>query len=145
VGDSSPSDSKSCSGRRRRTLRSRRTTWSTSSVGPRSEGRWTMGRHNRCGGRHRSYPLMAECKWPEAYNVIGNGRVALLTCDHATVVLHHTLDDAQTHLEFLNEFGCEAPHGGERCWRGHTLHLLPFSLAASVEAESIWEERVREA
>lgn len=83
-------------------------------------------RRHQCNRRHRTYRTLAECIWPRAAPIIGEGEYATVSyCAHGphdravTVQLHATLDDANAAKEFIDRTGC-----GGRCTRQHEIIRL---------------------
>jgi hypothetical protein len=75
---------------------------------------------HRCGRRHRGYQSLAECMWPDAAYVIGDGAFALLArCDLFTVSLYETRGEAQRRERALDARGC-----GRTCEGLHELRSL---------------------
>jgi hypothetical protein len=90
----------------------------------------TYRRHN-CKRRHRSYRTLANCMWPRAVWVNGDGPYATLArCRVLTVALHASLDAAHAAKRAIDQWGC-----GGRCpctGAGHEL----VRLASPAEATS---------
>lgn len=73
-----------------------------------------------CGRTHRSYQSLAECTWPDAACIVGDGAFALLSrCDLFTVSLHETSEEARRRKERLDERGC-----GRTCEGRHEVGAL---------------------
>lgn len=71
---------------------------------------------HRCGRTHRGYQSLAECSWPDAVYVVGDGPFALLArCDLFTVTLYETSAEARRRKRALDTRGCgrtcEGLHG----------------------------------
>jgi hypothetical protein len=81
----------------------------------------TTGRHPqcaRCGRNHRSYETVAECLWPKATWISGEGPYAVLAhCNELlTVSLHPDEAIAEESIGVLDQFGC-----GYACGRRHEI------------------------
>lgn len=62
---------------------------------------------HRCARRHRAHQTLAECRWPEAAWVVGDGPFALLAhCDMLSISLHDTRAAAEAALARLDELRC---------------------------------------
>lgn len=73
-----------------------------------------------CNHRHRTWLAAAECRWPRADWISGNGRFATISlCDHFTVRLHTTQGVAHKALEFIDRNNC-----GHHCTNRHSLYAL---------------------
>lgn len=73
-----------------------------------------------CGRTHRSYQSLAECTWPDAGWIVGDGAFALLSrCDLFTVSLHETSEEAHRRKERLDQRGC-----GRTCEGRHEVGAL---------------------
>lgn len=60
-----------------------------------------------CGRTHRGYQSLAECTWPDAGYVVGDGPFALLArCDLFTVSLYETSAEAHRRKRLLDDRGC---------------------------------------
>ena len=60
-----------------------------------------------CGRTHRGFQSLAECTWPDAAYVVGDGAFALLArCDLFTVSLYETRAEAHRRKRALDERGC---------------------------------------
>jgi hypothetical protein len=84
----------------------------------------TIGRQSecsQCGRRHRSYETVAECLWPRATWISGDGPYAVLAhCnDLLTVNLHADQPTAEESIGALDQFGC-----GYACGRRHEIVLI---------------------
>jgi len=72
---------------------------------------------HRCTTRHRTYRMVAHCRWPHAAWVTGEGRWAVLAhCRALTVTLHPTLERAARAKRLIDTDAC-----GGRCHRDHDL------------------------
>lgn len=72
---------------------------------------------HHCGRTHRGYQSLAECTWPEAAYVVGDGPFALLArCDLFTVSLYESADEARRRTRALDARGC-----GKTCEGLHEL------------------------
>jgi hypothetical protein len=82
---------------------------------------------HRCGRVHRGYQSLAECTWPDAAYVVGDGPYALLArCDLFTVTLYETMAEARRRRRVLELRGC-----GKTCEGRHELAgLLPDAGSA---------------
>jgi hypothetical protein len=71
-----------------------------------------------CGARHRTWRTLAECRWPKAIWVYGNGRWASVSdCRPAvTVELHPTRESAEQAKRIIDTTAC-----GGRCSRQHLI------------------------
>lgn len=89
-----------------------------------------------CGRTHRGYQSLAECTWPEAASVVGDGVFAVLSrCDLFTVALYDTSAEARRRKQALDAGGC-----GKTCEGRHELAALlgdedPFAPAVVSAAE----------
>jgi len=84
---------------------------------------------HRCGRTHHGYQSLAECCWPEAAYLTGDGPFAVLArCGLLSVSLYPTRDEAQRRLRRLVADGC-----GRGCEGRHDLVDLgqPEALTAS--------------
>lgn len=73
-----------------------------------------------CGRTHRGFQSLAECMWPTAAYVIGDGPYALVAhCDMLSVALYETAAEAGEARRRLNSVGC-----GRTCERRHQLAVL---------------------
>jgi hypothetical protein len=84
----------------------------------------TIGRHSqcvRCGHRHRSYETVAECHWPRATRISGDGPYAVIAhCNDLLIVtLHPDRATAEESIGALDQFGC-----GHGCSRRHETILI---------------------
>lgn len=78
-------------------------------------------RHN-CTRDHRSDRTFAQCVWPRAHWVIGDGPYATLAfCRVLTIELHETREHAERMLDVIAGSGCGGACKGER---GHRLVFL---------------------
>lgn len=78
-----------------------------------------------CGRTHRGHQSLAECTWPDAAYVVGDGTYAVLArCDLFTVSLYETFDEARRRARILDDRGC-----GQTCEGDHEL------VAMAEEAE----------
>jgi hypothetical protein len=77
----------------------------------------TYRRHN-CTRHHRSHHTLANCIWPHALWITGNGCYATVShCGRGiTVQLHQTVDDARIALAAIDIGGC-----GGRCTDRHEV------------------------
>lgn len=88
---------------------------------------------HHCGRTHRGFQSLAECTWPDAAYITGDGPYALVAhCDMLTVALYETAIEAGRARQRLKAVGC-----GRTCERRHQLavlvddpQLLAFSQAA---------------
>lgn len=72
---------------------------------------------HRCGRTHRGYQSLAECTWPDAAYIVGDGPFALLArCDLFTVALYETSAEARRRKQALDRAGC-----GKTCEGAHEL------------------------
>ena len=77
---------------------------------------------HHCGRRHQAYPALANCIWPHAAWVSGNGAFACLEwCGVVSVSLHPDLAAAQLALAKVDQDGCCS-----RCTGRHELVRLAF-------------------
>ena len=75
---------------------------------------------HRCGRTHRGYQSLAECTWPDAAYVVGDGAFAVLArCDMFTVALYETSAEARRRKRRVDADGC-----GRTCEGRHELGLL---------------------
>lgn len=75
----------------------------------------------------KGWRAAATKRWPDAIDMLGNGRYATVCpCRDLTVHLHKTLAQAQAKLEALSPSGC-----GGKCFRPETHYLF------DLEAEEI--------
>ncbi|HAS11045.1 MAG TPA: hypothetical protein DCS55_11105 [Acidimicrobiaceae bacterium] len=75
---------------------------------------------HRCGRIHRGYQSLAECTWPDAAYIVGDGAYAVLArCDLFTVALYETRAEARRRTRRLDERGC-----GKTCEGRHELGWL---------------------
>lgn len=82
---------------------------------------------HRCGRTHRGHQSLAECNWPDAAYVIGDGPYAVLArCDLFTVALYETSDEARRRKRALDANGC-----GKTCEGRHELTGLLGELDES--------------
>ena len=73
-----------------------------------------------CGRTHRGYQSLAECTWPDAAYVVGDGPFAVLSrCDLFTVSLYDTGGEARRRKQALDVRGC-----GKTCEGRHDLACL---------------------
>lgn len=73
-----------------------------------------------CGRTHRGYQSLAECTWPDAAYVIGDGPFALLArCDLFTVSLYETDAEARRRKQVFDDRGC-----GKACEGHHEVAPL---------------------
>lgn len=87
---------------------------------------YTVYREHNCWSRHRTWRKTAECIWPRAVWVTGEGRFALLArCHVLTVTLWETPEEAEERKRFIDRTAC-----GGRCHRDHKI----IELAASIRA-----------
>ncbi len=78
---------------------------------------------HRCHRHHRTHQTLAECRWPEAAWIVGDGPYAVLAhCDMLSVVLHDTPEAAHTALARLDERRC-----CRACDGRHELVVLELS------------------
>lgn len=65
-------------------------------------------RRHYCARRHKTYRTLAQCLWPRAVWITGNGPYATLArCGRAlTVQLHPTADAAQVARRVIDSSGC---------------------------------------
>jgi hypothetical protein len=79
----------------------------------------TYRRHN-CSRRHRTYRTLANCIWPRAAWVQGDGAYASLAhCHVLTVWLYDTLEEAEHAKWFIDWHGC-----GGKCSNHHEIVCL---------------------
>jgi hypothetical protein len=72
---------------------------------------------HRCGRTHGGYQSLAECNWPDAAYVVGDGPFALLArCDLLTVSLYESDVEARRRLRAVDARGC-----GKTCEGLHEL------------------------
>ena len=70
-----------------------------------------------CGRTHGGHQSLAECTWPDAAYVVGDGPFAVLArCDIFTVTLYETSDEARRRKQALDANGC-----GKTCEGAHEL------------------------
>lgn len=75
---------------------------------------------HHCGRIHRGYQSLAECTWPDAAYVVGDGRYAVLArCDLFTVALYETSAEARRRKRGLDSSGC-----GRTCEGRHEHEVL---------------------
>ncbi len=75
---------------------------------------------HRCGRIHRGYQSLAECTWPDATYIVGDGAYAVLArCDLFTVALYETSAEARRRKQRFDERGC-----GRTCEGHHELGRL---------------------
>jgi hypothetical protein len=80
-----------------------------------------------CGRTHRGHQSLAECAWPDAAYVVGDGPFALLArCDLFTVSLYETGDEARRRKQVLDQRGCAT-----RCEGSHEVVALIDELELS--------------
>lgn len=73
-----------------------------------------------CGRIHYGYQSLAECRWPDAAYVTGDGAFAVLSrCDLLAVSLYDTRAEARRRHRRLEEQGC-----GRACEGRHELVVL---------------------
>jgi hypothetical protein len=80
-------------------------------------------RRHRCQRRHRTYRAFANCVWPRAEWILGEGPFALLAhCSVLTVTLHTTLESAENDKRMIDGGAC-----GHACHGDHEIIelLLP--------------------
>lgn len=76
-------------------------------------------RHN-CDRRHRLYRAMANCIWPRAHWIIGEGPYASVShCRGTTVELHQTAESAEKAKRTIDASAC-----GGACSRRHKVIAL---------------------
>lgn len=81
-------------------------------------------RRHYCERRHRTYRAAANCIWPRAEWINGEGPFALLAwCSVLTVTLHKTLESAEDDLRLIDGHGC-----GHACRNEHEIVELRFGL-----------------
>lgn len=79
-----------------------------------------------CGRTHHGYQSLAECCWPDAAYVTGDGPYALVaTCEMVSVALYDSESEARRRRSRLDTVGC-----GRGCERHHDL----FDLAQAVSS-----------
>lgn len=79
----------------------------------------TYRRHN-CDRAHTTWNDFAQCVWPHAAWVQGEGQYATVTrCDTTTVVLKRTPEEARATKQAIDRDGC-----GTGCTRRHALVLI---------------------
>jgi hypothetical protein len=91
------------------------------------EPEWQPGREcPECGRQHRSWRLVAKCRWPRAIWITGNppaSRPCFALVSYcppgATVTLWDTLARAEERKRGIDKFAC-----GGRCWRDHRIIAL---------------------
>jgi hypothetical protein len=91
---------------------------------------------HRCGRTHRGYQSLAECTWPDAVYVVGDGPFALLArCDLFTVTLYETSAEARRRKRAIDTRGC-----GRTCEGLHGLAGLtgedPFAALTPLDVPS---------
>lgn len=75
---------------------------------------------HHCGRTHRGHQSLAECTWPDAVYVVGDGAYAVLArCDLFTVALYETSAEARRRKRGLDANGC-----GKTCEGLHELEVL---------------------
>jgi hypothetical protein len=75
---------------------------------------------HHCGRTHRGFQSLAECIWPTAAYVIGDGPYALIAhCDMLSVALYATAAEAGEARRRLTAVGC-----GRTCEGQHQLAVL---------------------
>lgn len=73
-----------------------------------------------CGRTHRGYQSLAECTWPDAAYVVGDGAYAVLArCDLFIVALYETSAEARRRKRGLDATRC-----GQMCEGRHELEVL---------------------
>ncbi len=86
-----------------------------------------------CGRTHRGYQSLAECTWPDAAYVVGDGPFAVLSrCDLFTVSLYDTSGEARRRKQGLDANGC-----GKTCEGRHELAGLTGDAAAPLPASAV--------
>lgn len=90
--------------------------WAPTPTGPHMK---TYRRHN-CTEAHPTWNGFAQCVWPRAAWVQGEGQyAAVANCGTTTVILKRTPQDARAAKQAIDRDGC-----GTRCTRQHTLVLI---------------------
>ena len=80
-----------------------------------------------CGRTHHGYQSLAECRWPEAAFVTGDGPWALVArCDMVSVALYATRDEARRRRKRLDTVGC-----GRGCEGQHDVVEVAQAEASS--------------
>lgn len=75
---------------------------------------------HHCGRTHRGFQSLAECIWPDAAYITGDGPYALVAhCDMLSVALYGTAVEAGDARRRLASVGC-----GRTCKRRHQLAVL---------------------
>lgn len=78
---------------------------------------------HRCRRRHRTHQTLAECCWPDAAWVVGDGPYAVLAhCDMLSVTLHDSRQAALATLARVDELRC-----CRTCEGRHELVVLSLS------------------
>jgi len=83
----------------------------------------TVYRRHNCTNAHHTFRAMAECIWPHADSIDGEGPYATVTCcphspsrSAVTVRLHDELATAQAKFDEIGRSGCSG-----RCTGNHDL------------------------
>jgi hypothetical protein len=85
----------------------------------------TYRRHN-CERRHRTWSTFAQCIWPRAVWIAGDGPYACVAyCRQTTVMLHRTAVAAAEAKRTIDSDAC-----GGRCWNNHEIIRLESTIEA---------------
>jgi hypothetical protein len=80
-----------------------------------------------CGRTHHCWQSLAECRWPEAAFVTGDGPFALVArCDMVSVALYETAHEAARRWKRMDTVGC-----GRGCDHRHEVVELDQAASAS--------------
>jgi hypothetical protein len=80
-----------------------------------------------CGRTHHGWASLAECWWPDAAFVTGDGPHALVArCGMVSVALHESAAEARARGRRLDSVGC-----GRGCRRDHEVVDLAQPVASS--------------
>lgn len=80
---------------------------------------------HRCHRRHRTHQTLAECCWPHAAWVVGDGPYAVLAhCDMLSITLHDTPEAGRVALARVDELRC-----CRKCDGRHELVVLSLGEA----------------
>jgi len=73
-----------------------------------------------CGRTHHCWQAVAECTWPDAAFVTGDGPFALVArCDMVSIALYETAHEVQRRWKRMDTIGC-----GRRCEHRHEVVVL---------------------
>lgn len=92
-----------------------------------------------CARTHHGYQSLAECTWPDAAYVVGDGPYALVAhCQMLTVALYETLAEARRRIRRLDADRC-----AKTCVGDHELVALPAPRAHSTDHSHRARARLR--